>query len=92
MTDHKRRATDNEELDESFKQCPAYSNHTDMGVIHKDLQEIKTTVAEMRDIVVAWQDAKSFFKLIRIFGEIMKWIVATGAAIGIIWYFIRGGK
>ena len=78
------------ELDASFRQCPAFTNHTDVALIHSDLQEIKATVEEMRDIVVAWKDAKSFFKMIKVLGEIIKWTVAVGAAIGIIWYFVTG--
>lgn len=85
MTDEER-----DDLNASFAQCPAFLNHRDVEVIHADLQEIKKTVEEMRDIVVAWQDAKSFFKMIRLLGEVLKWIVAVGATIGIIWYFVTG--
>jgi superfamily I DNA and RNA helicase len=85
-----RRSSDKEtgELDASFAQCPA--NNKDVATIHQDLQEIKETVAEMRDIIVAWQDAKAFFKVIKIIGEMLKWLVATGAAVGVIWYFVSG--
>jgi len=98
MSDHplKRRQSDieREELDESFRQCPAYANHSDVDTIHKDLQEIKKTVEEMRDIIIAWQDAKSFFKMVKVIGEVIKWVVAVCAAIGIVWYFLsgKGGK
>ena len=85
-----RRRQEEQELDESFARCPAFLNHTDVALIHADLQEIKQTVEEMRDIVVAWKDAKSFFKMIRLLGEILKWVVAVGATIGIIWYFLTG--
>jgi hypothetical protein len=81
---------DKRELDSSFAQCPAFANHKDVATIHQDLQEIKETVAEMRDIIVAWQDAKAFFKVIKIIGEMLKWLVATGAAVGVIWYFVSG--
>ena len=72
----------------------------DIKNIHSDLQEIKKTiegliaiketVEEMRDIVVAWEDAKSFFRVIKVIGEILKWVVAVGAAVGVIWYFMTG--
>jgi hypothetical protein len=92
MENCKRRSTDIEqaELDASFSQCPAFKNHEDVVLIHKDLQEIKATVAEMRDIIVAWQDAKAFFKVIKLIGEFLKWTVAVGATVGIIWYFVTG--
>lgn len=87
-----RRASDKKELDASFSQCPAFLSHKDVTIIHSDLQEIKETVEEMRDIVLAWQDAKSFFKVIKIMGEVLKWVVAVGAAVGVITYFASGKK
>jgi hypothetical protein len=87
---HDRRKQDQDDLDESFRQCPAFLSHSDVKIIHTDLQEIKITVGEMRDIVVAWQDAKSFFRIIKIIGEVIKWVVAVGIALGLVWFFVTG--
>jgi len=96
MEELKRRLSDSErdDLNASFSMCPAFMNHEDVLTIHKDLQEIKATLAEMREIVDAWKDAKGFIKTIRIIGEVLKWLVAIGATVGVIWFFFtgRGGK
>ena len=83
-----------EELSETFGQCPVFHNHTDVTMLHADLQEIKQTLAEMKEIVTAWNDAKGFIKTVRIIGEVLKWAVAVGAALLALWYTLtgRGGR
>ena len=88
-----RRHTDavtEEELSETFGQCPVFHNHTDVTMIHADLQEIKQTLAEMKEIVTAWNDAKGFIKTVRTIGEVLKWAVAVGAALLALWYILTG--
>ena len=92
-----RRHTDamtEEELSETFGQCPGFHNHTDGTMIHADLQEIKQTLVEMKEIVTAWNDAKGFIKTVRIIGEGLKWAVAVDAALLALWYILtgRGGR
>ena len=83
-----------EELSETFGQCPVFHNHTDGTMIHADLQEIKQTLVEMKEIVTAWNDAKGFIKTVRIIGEGLKWAVAVDAALLALWYILtgRGGR
>ena len=88
-----RRYTDamtEEELSETFGQCPVFRNYTDAPTIHADLQEIKQTLAEMKEIVTAWNDAKGFIKTVRAIGEVLKWAVAVGAALLALWYILTG--
>jgi len=81
-----------EELDMHFSACPAFHSHTDGTTIHTDLQEIKQTLVEMKEIAAAWHDAKGFIRMICLIGEVLKWSVAVGAAVLFIWYAITGSR
>lgn len=78
-----------EELRESFRACPAYTDHALMHEIHEDLKAIKDEVSKMNEVLQAWNNAKGFIKTIRLLGEVAKWLVATGAAIAAIWWWIK---
>lgn len=87
-----RRQSDlleDEELAESFKKCPAYTDHSIMQEIHQDLQDIKKEVSKMNEVVQAWDNAKGFIRTVRVIGEVAKWMVATGAAIAAIWWWLK---
>lgn len=93
------------DLDESFARCPAFGNHIELRVLHDDLRRILETQQEQKalqeeqavelkkvaEILEAWDNAKGFVKTVRLIGEVSKWIVAAGAAVGIIWYFLAHG-
>jgi hypothetical protein len=87
---NRRRADD--ELDASFKQCPAYLEHDIVKLIHADLKGIKEELAKVAEVVEAWEDAKGFVKTIRTIGEIAKWIAVVSAACLAIWYLVGGKK
>ena len=64
--------------------------------IHDDLQGIKLlqkgqkeTLDEMKEILIVWNNTKGFINTIRIIGTILKWVVSIGAALGLIWYWIK---
>lgn len=88
---YRRRASDSE-LDESFRQCPAYTEHEIVSLIHDDLKGIKEELKKVAEVVEAWEDAKGFVKTIRTIGEVAKWIAVVSAAVAAIWYLVSGKK
>ena len=64
------------------------AGHQMLSVIHQDLQSIKSDIKTMREVLSAWDNAKGFVKVVRISGDVAKWVVLVGAAIAAIWYAI----
>lgn len=107
----KRRVTDTmtpeeiRDLDASFEQCPAFSNHMVISTLHEDLKRIleaqreqkqlqEEQAAELKkvaEILEAWNNAKGFVKTVRMIGEVSKWLVIVGGSMAAIWYFLHSG-
>jgi len=72
------------------------SNDLLLKQIHADLQGIKIlqeeqklTLDEMKEILIVWNNTKGFINTIRILGTVLKWVVSIGAALGLIWYWVK---
>lgn len=87
MEEFNRRITDGEGGD--YRQCPMFKDKNLIEQIHNDLKDIKDEVAKMTELMAAWDNAKGFVKTIRVIGELTKWVVAVGAAITAIWWWVR---
>lgn len=64
--------------------------------IHDDLLEMKAlqeaqkaTLDEMKDILIVWNNTKGFINTVRFLGTVLKWAASVGAAIGLIYYWIK---
>lgn len=67
-----------------------------LAKIHNDLKDIralqeqqKTTIDEMRDILIIWNNTKGFINVIRVLGTVAKWVVSVAVAIGAVWYWAK---
>lgn len=56
-------------------------------LIHDDLQNIKSELKTVTEILVAWNNAKGFVRTIKFIGDIVKWGAPIVAALAAMWYF-----
>lgn len=96
QTEHHRRALD--ALLEAGGDISKVDTRAMVTLIHADLQEIRNlqlTQAEMlsavKEILEAWDDAKGFIKVVKLLGNIAKWMTGVGAAFGLIYYWWKKG-
>ena len=62
-------------------------NAVTISLIHDDLREIKTELVTVKEILVAWNNAKGFVKTVKLVGDIVKWGSPVVVAILTTWYF-----
>ena len=95
-TEHHRRALD--ALLEVEGDISKLDTRDFVTLIHADLQEIRNhqleqteTLVAVKEILVAWDDAKGFIKIVKLLGNVAKWLTGVGAALGLIWYWWKKG-
>lgn len=60
--------------------CPILQDYVAISEqIHIDLQLIKQTLNETKEMLEAFKNAKGFIKTVQIMGDLAKWIMAIGA-------------
>jgi len=88
---HKRR-----EHDGHTSPCPYVVEHTaDEKELHDDLKallegqkKLLENQEAILEIVTAWNEMKGFIRTMIRISSFMKWLVAFGASIAAVWYFI----
>ena len=67
-----------------------------MALIEKKLDAnsaiTKASAAGIAEVLDILNLAKSFFRLLGLFGSAVKWVAAIGAPIAALWYAMKGGK
>ena len=48
-------------------------------------------LAEQKEILIVWKNAKGFVATVIVIGNVLKWLVGIGGAIAAIWYFLSRG-
>jgi len=68
-----------------------------MQLIHKELQQVVAqqaakakTLASLKDIIIAWDNAKGFVRVVVIFSHVLKWVAGVVIAFGIVWAIFKG--
>lgn len=89
----KRRSCDHYVCDGHNSPCDHLNQYVDFQeVIRLDLEEIKSDLKAVKELLDAWKNMKGFIRTMQIIGSVAKWITVTGAAFAAIWYWLHGGK
>lgn len=55
------------------------------------LEEIQTDIRDMKEVILAWNNAKGFVRTLSILNDIMNWAWKPALVVTAIWYFITHG-
>lgn len=95
-TEHHRRALD--ALLAADGDISKVDTRNMVTLIHADLQEIRQlqlaqtqTLGAVKELLEAWDDAKGFIRVVKLLGNVAKWLTGVGAAFGLIWYWWKKG-
>ena len=88
---HKRR-----ESDGHSSPCPYVIEHTNgEKQLHEDLKallegqkKLLENQEAILEVVIAWNNTKGFVRTMTTISSFMKWLVAFGASVAAVWYFI----
>lgn len=68
--------------------CPILQDYMQVSEqIHIDLQLIKQTLTETKEMLEAFRNAKGFIRTVQILGEIAKWCIAIGTVVTAIYWW-----
>ena len=59
-----------------------------LDLITKNQEAISATLVSMTEILEAWNNTKGFVKTMVTISGFMKWLVAFGASVAAVWYFV----
>jgi len=57
-----------------------------------NMKNILDRLADIGDMLKAWNNVQGFVKVMRAVGLFMKWITIIGAGVSSIWWLLHGGK
>lgn len=70
--------------------CPILQDYISIfEQIHADLQIIKQTLTETKEMLEAFKNAKGFIKTVKIMGDFAKWMLAIGALATAFYLWVR---
>lgn len=76
---------------EDLKKCKM-STEERLDLILERMDELALRQANMAEIIIAWNNGKSFIRTIQTISKILRWVSLTSAAIAAIWYFFTHGS
>lgn len=87
---HEQRKEMRRNPDNHNTPCSILSDYIDIHAqIHSDLQQIKQTQTAMLEMLEAFKNAKGFIKTIQIMGDVAKWVMAIGALLTAVYFWVR---
>lgn len=92
MSSHTRPADTDDTSHHRHSDADIEQIRADIEQTRADVADVKAAVLSMKEIVDAWNDAKSFVRTIERIGNVLRWVAKIGAAVGSIWLLIKTGQ